>query len=342
MRKLGPRPALNLLAAPQLAVSRPNFPPIASLITAAVVAVGLSACGAAKQSMAAGKSTSAASPTTATLPGTDKPPVTIGDQNYTEQFVLGELYKQALAAQGYTALINRNIGVTQLQALQTGRLDMYPEYLGTWNTSVAGDQRQFTTVREAYQAGQAYAQARGLQLLGRTPFSDVDAIAVNDSYAQQNMLHTIADLTKVAPTLTLGAPPQFKASPTGLPLIEQVYGVLPAAFKALDVGEQYRALDQGSVQAADVNTTDGELLSGQYTLLADPKRAFGWGNVVPVVPSKVLATEGPAFAVTINTVSALLTTATMRQLNAAVDIYHQDPAAVAKQFLQAHGLVPPG
>jgi osmoprotectant transport system substrate-binding protein len=322
-------------------VRRPDLTLAVSLFAAAVLVAGLSACGAANSTNAASKDHSAVTTTTA-LPGTDKPSVTIGDKNFTEQFVLGELYKQALVAQGYTVSIDRNIGLTQLQALQSGRLAMYPEYLGTWNTAVAGNQQQFSTLREAYQAGQLYAQAHGLQLLDETPFSDVNAIGVTTTYAQQNALHTIADLVKVAPTLTIGAPPQFKTSAAGLPLIEQEYGILPAGFKALDVGEQYQALDQGTVQAADVNTTDGQLLTGQYALLADPKRAFGWGNVVPIVPSKVLVTEGPAFATTINRVSSLLSTQMMRQLNAEVDIYNQDPTAVAKQFLVAHGLVPPG
>ena len=67
---------------------------------------------------------------------------------------------------------------------------------------------------------------------------------------------------------------------------------------------------------------------------------FGWGNVVPVVSAKVLDAEGPAFAATINRVSALLTLQTMRQLNAAVEVSHQDPSTVAQEFLQAHGLVP--
>ena len=67
---------------------------------------------------------------------------------------------------------------------------------------------------------------------------------------------------------------------------------------------------------------------------------FGWGKAVPVVPAKVLAAEGPAFAATIDRVSGLLTTAVMRELNDQVDVYQQDPAVVAKQFLQAHGLVP--
>ena len=89
-----------------------------------------------------------------------------------------------------------------------------------------------------------------------------------------------------------------------------------------------------------MSTTDGQLESGHYTLLADPDRVFGWGQAVPVVPVKVLLAEGPAFGQTIDRVSRLLTLRVMRRLNAAVDVYQQDPARVAKTFLQAHGLVP--
>ena len=49
---------------------------------------------------------------TTTSPGTGKPLVTIGDKNTTEQFVLGELYYQALEAKGFKVMLNRNIGPT--------------------------------------------------------------------------------------------------------------------------------------------------------------------------------------------------------------------------------------
>jgi osmoprotectant transport system substrate-binding protein len=278
------------------------------------------------------------------LPGTGKPLVTIGDKNLTEQFVLGELYFQALSAQGFKVILNRNIGPTEvtIPALQSGRLAMYPEYLQTWNTTVARYPRGFPTASKAYQAGQRYALAHGLELLDPTPFSDTDEIGVTFNYANEHRLETLHDLRRVATTLTLGAPPQFQQDPNGLPAIEQAYGFVPAAFKPLEVGGQYQALDQGAVQAADVNSTDPELLTGDYRVLADPRHVLGWGNVVPVASAKVLQTEGPAFAATVNKVSALLTLASMRQLNAAVQLSHQDPAIVARDFLLAHGLVPPG
>ena len=319
--------------------------PGASLATAGaalLLSLWMSACGASEHAPASATSAQAQT-TVVALPGAGKPSVTIGDKNTTEQFVLGELYNQALSAEGYDVVLNRNIGPTEvtIQALESGRLDMYPEYLTTWNGTIAGYTRSFKTARSAYRAGQRYALAHGLELLNPSPFSDTDAIGVLQAYAIQNGLSSLDDLRKVAQMLTIGAPPPFQQSPDGLPAIEQVYGFIPAAFKALDIGAQYQALDQGTVQAADVNTTDGELASGNYVLLSDPRRAFGFGNAVPVVSAKVVQAEGPAFVATIDRVTALLNTDAIRLLNAAVDIQHEDPAAVAKQFLLAHGLLAP-
>jgi osmoprotectant transport system substrate-binding protein len=281
------------------------------------------------------------SPRTTTSPGSGKPLVTIGDKNTPEQFVLGELYYQALAAKGFKVMLNRNIGPTEvtLKALQSGRLAMYPEYLQTWNTAVAGYRHGFKTAYKAYQAAQHYALAHGLELLNPTPFGNTDAIGVTAQYALEHHLSTVHDLRKVAANLTFGAPPQFQQGPNGLPQLEQVYGFAPAAFKALDLGSQYQALTQGTVQAADVNTTDGELTSGNYRLLKDPRHTLGWGNVVPVASPRLLDIEGPEFAATIDKVSSLLTMGVMRRLNAAVEVSHQDPAAVARKFLIAHGLI---
>ena len=226
------------------------------------------------------------------------------------------------------------------QALATGQLAMYPEYLDTWDSQVAGIHQPSRTRTEAYLAGQHYALRHGLELLDPTPFSDTNAIAVAFNYAVENEVQSISDLVKVSPQLTVGGPAQFEQSPTGLPAIESTYGVVPATFKPLEIGAQYQALDNGTVQAAVVNTTDPQLLTGSYPLLHDPENVFGWGNVVPVASAKALDAEGPTFAATINRVSALLTLDAMRELNAQVVLYGQDPAIVAQQFLQEQGILP--
>jgi osmoprotectant transport system substrate-binding protein len=280
--------------------------------------------------------------TTVALPGAGKPPVTIGDENTPEQFLLGQLYYQALKAQGFAVSLNQSIGPTAviLQSLATGQLAMYPEYLDAWDTNAVGSTRQYRTRAAAYLAGQRYALKHGLALLDPTPFSDTNAIAVPFNYAVQNGLQSISDLIKVTPQLTLGGPPQFQQSATGLPELEATYGVVPSAFKPLELGSQYTALDQGAVQAAVVATTDPQLLSGSYPLLRDPEDIFGWGNVVPVASVRALDAEGPAFQATINRVSALLTLSAMRELNSAAAVSGQDPATVAQQFLQSRGILP--
>ena len=208
----------------------------------------MAACGSSSQSGSASKNAGGFSSATATapaLPGAGKPLVTIGDKNFTEQFVLGELYSQALAAQGYSTVINRNIGPTEvtIQALQSGRLAMYPEYLGTWIGSVAGDQRRYATERSAYQAARAYALAHGLDLLAPTPFSNVDGIGVTAAYAQQNNLRSIGDLAPIAGMITLGAPPQFKTAAMGLAGLGRGLRRLPGCVQA--------ARDRRAVPAAE-------------------------------------------------------------------------------------------
>lgn len=324
-----------------------------------LAAIGAGGCGAGSRSAAAETTSTPTGSTTTvtttatttvtttttatvTLPGAGKPPVTIGDENLPEQFLLGQLYYQALKAQGFPVTLNPNIGPTQVvqQALATGQLAMYPEYLDTWNTAVAGITRTFRTRTEAYLAGQHYALQHGLELLDPTPFSNTNAIAVAFNYAVENEVQSIPDLVKLSPQLTLGGPPQFQQSTTGLPALQDTYGLTPAAFKPLEIGAEYQALDHGTVQAAVVNTTDPQLLSGSYPLLHDPENVFGWGNVVPVVTARVLDAEGPVFGATINRVSALLTLDAMRELNAQVVLFGEDPATVAQQFLQTQGILP--
>jgi osmoprotectant transport system substrate-binding protein len=268
--------------------------------------------------------------------------VTIGDKNYTEQFLLGELYRLALQAEGFTVNLNQNIGPTDVtvQAMNSGALAMYPEYLNVFDSAVAEYTHGFRTRMDAYRAAQRYAFAHGLVLLSPTPFSDTGAVAVTVGYAQANHLHSLADLARVAATLTLGGPAEADQSSLSVTTVEQMYGFTPQAFKPVGVGAQYAALDDGSVQAAEVQTTDGQLASGDYRLLADPANVFGWGNVVPVVSARALGTEGPVFAATINKVSAMLTLPAMQELDQAVDIAGQDPATVAQQFLVTHGLIP--
>jgi osmoprotectant transport system substrate-binding protein len=308
---------------------------ILALVVALALTTGLAACG----SDSGGDSTSTQADTAA-QPGKGKPSVTLGTKNFTEQFVLGQLYKQALEAKGYKVALKQNIGSTEIadKALRSGQIDLYPEYIGIFNTAVAGDSKAYPSVGAAFTAGQAYARDHGYSLLPLTPFTDVDALAVTPDYARAHNLSSVADLAAIR-GLKLGAPPEFRQRETGLVGLARVYGIRDVDFAPLTIGLQYQALDDGKIDTADVFTTDGQLQSGRYVVLKDPKNVFGFQNVTPIVSTKVLRAEGPAFAATLNEVSRALTTRAMQQMNAAVAIDKKSPADVAKQYLQANGLV---
>jgi osmoprotectant transport system substrate-binding protein len=281
----------------------------------------------------------APAPAARALPGDDRPVVTLGTRTSREQILLGQLYKQALEAQGYRVRLKQNIGSTRIAdaALRSGEIDAYPEYLGVWNRAVARDRTPYTTVPAALASAREHAAAQGFALLSPTPFQQVDAVAVTRRLAERHELSSIGDLRGVE-RLRLGADPELHGSPTGLPGLARTYGLDGIDYAPLTPGMQYPLLDDGRLEAAIVRLTDGQLAEGDRVLLDDPLGLFGVEPVVPVVASRTLAAEGPDFARTLDAVSAALTTRAMQELNAATTIERRSPEDVARDFLQAHEL----
>ncbi len=277
-------------------------------------------------------SSSGSAPTTKTL--------TLGTKDFTEEFILGQLYKQALEAKGYKVNYKDNIGATEIvdKALTSGQIDAYPEYTGESAVTVAGINKTVKSPQEEYNLAKAFYAKRGQSMSQMTPFFDTDAIAVLKPYAQQHGLTTMDDLKKLS-HFTLGARPEFLTREQGAKGMKDVYGINNFTFKSLALGIQYQALDAHSVDAVDVFTTDPQLASGKYTVLKDPKNIFGFQNVALVINTpKLQALGGDQFMSIINKVNSLLTTPAITAMNKAVAIDKQPPATVAHAFLQANGL----
>jgi osmoprotectant transport system substrate-binding protein len=274
-------------------------------------------------------------------PGADKPAFTIGSKSFTEETVLGQLYTQALRAKGYKVTLKPNIGQTEIadKALTSGKVDMYPEYMGTTLSVIAQSKENPKSQQEAYQAAKKFYEGRHETLTTPTPYFNADAVAVSKDYATKNQLKSLGDLKKLGSKVTLAGAPEFATREEGLLGLQKQYGLTALKFKPLTIGLQYKALDTGQVNAIEVFTTDGQLASGKYTVMNDPKKVFGYQNVAMVLPQKLLKDLGPEFEDTVNGVSAKLTNEAMQQMNAAVDIDKNNPADVAKKFLQANGLL---
>jgi osmoprotectant transport system substrate-binding protein len=314
---------------------------------AAALVVAVAACGSNSSSTSTsapastGASTAAGgSSSSGDMPGKGKPAMTMGDKNFTEQFILGELYAQALRAKGFTVNLKANIGSSEIidKALTSGKIDWYPEYTGVITTELAKITDHPKSAQQTYNLAKGWESKRGFALLQKTPFFDADCIAVNPPFAQKNGLKTVGDLKKVS-HWKYGGPPENKTRYQGVVGLEQAYGLHNFTFVPLSIGLQYNALDSKKIDAAACFTTDGQLKGGKYTVLKDTKGIFGYQNVAPVVSKKLLKAQGPAFAQILNEVSSKLTVPAMQTMNAAVQLDKQKPAVVAQKFLQANGLL---
>ena len=314
----------------------------AAVAVLAALALLVAGCGGSDKSgsSSSSSSSSSGSSTAASQPGKGKPAITIGTKDFTEEYVLGELYAQALRAKGYTVNLKRSIGSTEIidKALTSNRIDAYPEYTGETVTSTFGKNvRTSSRAKLTNMAKQLYAD-RGQVTSNPTPFEDVDAVIALKEYAQKNNLKTVADLKKLS-SFTIAGQAPFKGRIAGLKGMETVYGIKNATFKQLPPGLQYRALDRGDVDTADAFTTDPQLASGKYTVLKDPEGVFSFQNVLFVVnKAKYDALGGPAFMAVINKVNSLLTAPAIQSMNKAVLTDKKEAADVAAQFLKANGL----
>jgi osmoprotectant transport system substrate-binding protein len=263
------------------------------------------------------------------------PAITLGTKNFTEQYILGELYRQTLEKNGFRVSLKSDIGSSEIidKALTAGSLDMYPEYTGVLLSEIAGDRRRPSSASAAYARAKAFEEKRGFTLLAMTPFTDSNALAVTPAYASKHGLSSIADLKKV-PGVRLGALPEFQTRFEGSVGLKSIYGVSSYRFTPLPFATRYSSLDTRQIDVLAVFTTEGQLSAGRYRVLDDPRRLFAFQNLAPVIRRDLARKYGTRLTGPLDALSQRLTIDVMRAMNAAVDLKGEKPAAVAARFLR--------
>jgi len=267
--------------------------------------------------------------------------VTIGSKNFTEEFILGEIYAQALQATGYNVKKQLNLGSEQiaLRAVKSGQVDAYPEYTGTALTSFFG--KKATQVphdeQKAYQQAKAGFAKDGLTALPPTPFTDSNGVGMLKAKAQKLGITKISDLTSKGSSLTLYGTPECPQRPDCLLGLQQVYKIHFKKFVPVDPSLRHKVLDSGQADVSIVFTTDGQIAQGKELLLQDDKHLFPPYNATLVFKDATLKKLGPDAQKTVALVQKGLTTQAMQELNSRVDIDKQTPAAVAKEYLKESG-----
>ena len=318
-----------------------------ALAIAASLAIGIAACGSSNDNGTTSSSGTSTGSSQGNLiqsnPANGKVTLTIGSKNFTEEFILGEIYAQALEAAGYNVKKQLNLGSEQvaLKALQSGNISGYPEYASTALTSffqVAADKVP-SDAQQAYTQAKADLEKQGLTAFPPTPMADANAVGTLTSTANKLGLQNVSDLKGKSQNLTLAGSPECRQRVDCLAGLQQA-GFQFKAFTPIDIGLRYTVLDKGSADLSILFTSDAQLsTSNKYTLLKDDVGIFPAGNVIFIADQKAVSQAGPDFQKTIEAAQAPLTLPVMQELNARVDIDKETPAQAASQYLKSAGLV---
>ena len=266
--------------------------------------------------------------------------VKIGSKNFTEQFVVAEIYAQALEKAGVEVERRLNLGATLVAhtALTNGEIDLYPEYTGTALAAVVKGDLSGSAKKIYGEVKDYYEKNLKLTLLEPTRINNGYAIILLPETAETYKLKTLTDLGPVSKDLTFGAEAGFGDRKDGLPGLKQTYGIAFKEFKIFaKLGIRYSALASKDLDVSYGFATDWQISENKLVVLEDDKKLFPPYYLVPVVRQDTLA-KNPKISEVLNKISPLLNNETMRELNAKVDRDKEEPADVAADFLKAQGI----
>jgi osmoprotectant transport system substrate-binding protein len=270
--------------------------------------------------------------------------VVVASFNFPESELLAAIYGLAIRQAGIPVQLRLDLGPRELvqPALEQGLVDMVPEYLGTALTSLDPHPGVPMTDPAAVRAALARALARWhVQVMTPAAAQDQNGIVVTDATARRLRLRTVSDLRRVSGRLTLGGSPECPDRPYCLQGLRTVYGLRFAGFLPLGTEPQrVTALTEGVVDVAVLDTTDGNLATGELILLADDRRLQPAENAVPVITDRAMARYGKRLADAVNEVSARLTSRALLFLGWRVEVAGADVLAEARGWLKRHGILP--
>src|SRR6476661_7882407 len=182
-----------------------------------------------------------------------KPTLVIGTKNFTEQYVLGQLYAQALQAKGYKVTVKQDIGSSELidTAFKSGKINFYPEYTGVLVADIAKETQPATALATWTAAKKFESAQRNGTLLKMTPFSDSDSFGMLTTTAKKLGVKTIGDMKKVK-SFSFAGFPECRTRLTCLIGLQKHYGLTQTKFVPLGSISVYTLIDKGTVTAGDV------------------------------------------------------------------------------------------
>ena len=308
------------------------------LAIGAVAALALSGCAASEESSSGG-----------TLSEYDLSGVSVavGSKDFDEQLILGEMMVAACEAAGAEVDNKVNLGGTNVAraALESGEIDIYMEYNGTgWTVHLGQSDPSFDPEVLTSGVRDMDLAENGIVWVGRSPFNNTYGFASSPEVTEANGgafdLKSMMEYVRDNSDAVVCMESEFPSRPDGLILTETHAGIdLPDNQQLiLDTGIIYTETANNNCDFGEVFTTDGRIPALGLTLVTDPGVNILY-NVSGTIRQDKYNEAPEAFDGIIEAVLAPLDNIKMAELNGKVSAEGEDPAAVARDFLVAEGLI---
>jgi osmoprotectant transport system substrate-binding protein len=269
--------------------------------------------------------------------------IVVGSKNFTESFILGELFAQQIESHTHLKVERRfYLAGTYIcqQAMLAGRIDVYPEYTGTALTAVL-KQNASGARAEVYQRVKSeYERRFGLTLGPPLGFNNTFAMQIRGEDARRLNVTTLSEAAPFTPRWRAGFGYEFMERPDGYRGLVAAYGLhFDEQPRIMDLGLLARALKAHQIDFAGGNATDGLIPALDLVVLEDDRHYFPPYEAAPVIREPVLR-EHPEVEQALAELGGKISDADMRRMNYAVDGQHRDAADVVREFLRDRKLVP--
>ncbi|HEY9226929.1 MAG TPA: glycine betaine ABC transporter substrate-binding protein [Gemmatimonadaceae bacterium] len=266
--------------------------------------------------------------------------VVVASKPFGESFLVAEMFAQLLEARGLTVDRRPGLGATEIafRALQTGAIDVYPEYTGTGLLAILHEPPIADPAAVFERVSREFVERFGVHWLPPLGFENTYAIAVRRATADSLHLSTLSDLARVSSTLRAGLTPDFIGRADGLPGLQKAYGLRFRGVQALLPAVKYQALAAGQVDVIDGYSTDGLIARYGLIVLSDDRHFFPPYEAAALV-SKRLWNDSPRAIAALSELSGRITVDRMRTLNKRVEVDGVPVQVVARDALDSLGLV---
>lgn len=267
------------------------------------------------------------------------PAIVVGSFNFPESEILAEIYAQALEHEGYTVSKKLNLGSREVvfPSLEKGEINFLPEYIAS---SLSSGFKQTNPPADPVAARAKLEEAfkaKGVSVLDYAPGEDRDAFVVTKAYADSNKLTKISDLSKVSGSIAFSGPPECEARATCLKGLQGTYELKNLQFQSVAEGPARIAqLQSGDAQLILLFSTQPVIKKNNFVSLEDDRDLIAAENVVVVIRTDIVEAHGSELSDLINSISKKITTEELLDLNGKVELDAQDPADVAKDWLEEY------